>query len=155
MSRQQHYEDDDHEAQYVAGAAGAAGTAGQRDSYYDQDYESRRDYDPRQSGRSDGYYQEYEDGRYSQQGGYYEGSDVGNDSAYYNQQRGTYTSEDSRADYYRQDAYADDYPDAYPAGVDPYGIILFPKSFSDSRWSTLPRYTTWRLRSERQTQWFV
>lgn len=115
MAGEQYYQDDDHEAQYAAG---------QNDAYYDQEHESRRDYDPHQSGRSDGYYQEYEDGHYSQQGGHYEGSDVGNDSAYYNQQRGTYASEDSRADYYRQDAYADDYPDAYPAGVDPYGIIL-------------------------------
>ena len=110
MSRQQHYQDDDPEAQYAAG---------QHDSYYEQDYDSRRDYDPRLSARSDGQYAEYEDGRYSQQDGYYEGSDVGD--GYYNQQRGTYASEDSRADYYRQDAYADDYPDAYPAGVDPYG----------------------------------
>jgi hypothetical protein len=118
MSRQQHYDDDDDEVRHTPGAT--AGTAGQHEPY-DQDYESRRDYDSRQSG----YYQEYEDGRYSQQGGYYEGSDVGNDSAYYNQQRGTYGSEDSRADYYRQDVYADDYPDAYPAGVDPYGIFSF------------------------------
>src|SRR5438552_1921091 len=111
MSRQQHYQDDDHEGQYPPG---------QYDTYYDQEYESQSQIDPRQSGRSDGYYQDYEDGQYSQQGGYYEGSDVG-DSAYYNQQRVTYNSEDSRADYYRQDAYTDDYPDAYPAGVDPYG----------------------------------
>ena len=115
MSRQQHYQDEDHEAQYAAD---------QQDPYHDQEYESRReDFDPRQSGRSDGYYEEYDDGRYSQQGGHYEGSDVG-DAAYYNQQRGTYNSEDSRADYYRQDAYADEYPDAYPAGVDSYGILF-------------------------------
>jgi hypothetical protein len=115
MSRQQHYPEEDHEAQYATGP---------QDAYYDQEYDPRReDFDPRHSGRSDGYYQEYDDGRYSQQGGYYEGSDVG-DGAYYNQQRGTYNSEDSRADYYRQDAYADEYPDAYPAGVDQYGIHL-------------------------------
>ena len=122
MSRQQHYHDDDQEAQYAAG---------QQDTYYDHEYDQRRDYDPRQSGRSDGYYQDYEEGRYSQQGGYYEGSDVGEGGAYYNQQRGTYTSEDSRADYYRQDAYADEYPDAYPAGVDPYGTspLLTPSPF--------------------------
>jgi len=112
MSRQQNYQDDDQEAQY---------TAGQHDSYYEQDYDSRRDYDPRQSARSDGPYAEYDEGRYSQQDGYYEGSEVGGEG-YYNQQRGTYASEDSRADYYRQDGYADDYPDAYPAGVDPYSI---------------------------------
>ena len=114
MSRPVHTQEDDPEAQYAAG---------QHDSYYEQDYDSnsRRDYAPRQSGRSDGQYADYEDGRYSQQGGYYEGSDVGEDR-YYNQQRGTYTSEDSRAEYYRNDAYADEYPDAYPAGVDPYGM---------------------------------
>jgi hypothetical protein len=120
MSRQQNYQDDDHEAQYPAGQG-----QGQHDSsYYDQEYDARQDYDPRQSGRSDQYYQDDQDGRYSQQGGqYYEGSDVGADG-YYNQQRATYNSEDSRADYYRQDAYADDYPDAYPAGVD--GPFPFP-----------------------------
>ena len=108
MSRQQHYPDDDHEAQYAAGP---------NDPYYDQEYDAQRDYDNQQTGRSDGY---YDDGRYSQQGGYYEGSEAG-DGGYYNRNRGTYNSEDSRADYYRQDAYADEYPDAYPAGVDPYG----------------------------------
>jgi hypothetical protein len=113
MSRQQHYQDEDHEAQLPPG---------QHESYYEQDYDPRRDYDPRQSGRSDGQYQDYEDGHYSQNGQYYEGSEVGD--GYYNQQRGTYASEDSRADYYRQDAYADDYPDAYPAGVDPYGTDM-------------------------------
>ena len=124
MSRQQNYQDDDHEAQYHAGQG-----QGQQDpSYYDHEYDSRQDYDPRQSGRSDGYYQEYDDPRYSQQGGqYYEGSDVGADG-YYDQQRATYNSEDSRADQYRQDAYADDYPDAYPAGVEPYGTIPFISS---------------------------
>jgi 1,3-beta-glucan synthase len=119
MSRQQQYQDEDHEGQYPAGQS-------QHDSYYEQDYDSRRDYDPRHSGRSDGQYQDYDDGHYSQQGQYYEGSDVG--EGHYNQQRGTYTSEDSRADHYRQDAYADDYPDAYPAGVDPYGTRPLPTS---------------------------
>lgn len=113
MSRQQHYQDEDQEAQYAAG---------QHDSYYEQDYDSRRDYDPRQSARSEGQYADYDEARYSQQDGYYEGSEVGD--GYYNQQRGTYASEDSRADYYRQEAYADDYPDAYPAGVDPYGASV-------------------------------
>lgn len=113
MSRQQHYPEDDQEAQYAPG---------QHESYYDQEYD-QRGYDPRHSGRSDGYHQYYDDGRYSQQEGYYEGSDGG--EGYYNHQRGTYNSEESRADYYRQDAYADDYPDAYPAGVDPYGLFTF------------------------------
>jgi hypothetical protein len=130
MSRPQHYQDDDQEAQYAAG---------QHDSYYEQDYDSRRDYDPRQSGRSDGQYGEYDEGRYSQQGGYYEGSDVGDDR-YYNQQRGTYASEDSRADYYRNDAYADEYPDAYPAGVEPYGMSC-NDNVNSSRSTILSRTT--------------
>ena len=115
MSRQQHYADEDPEAHYPAGQQ-------PHDSYYEQDYDARRDYDPRQSGRSDGQYQDYDDGNYSRHGDqYYEGSEVG-EGYYHNGQRDTYNSQDSRADYYRQDAYADDYPDAYPAGVDPaYG----------------------------------
>jgi len=124
MSRQQ-YPEDDNEAQYAAG---------QHDSYYDQEY------DPRQS-RSDAHYQDYDE-NYSQQGGYYEGSEVG--EGHYNQQRGTYNSEDSRADYYRQDAY-DEYPDAYPA--DQYGK-QFPPCHTDNtlisrRTTILPRATSY------------
>jgi len=114
MSRQQHYQDDDPEAAY-------SGT-GQHDSYYDQEYDSRQN-EQRQSARSEGQYQDYDEAeRYSQNGQYYEGDDD-----YYNQRRETYNSEDSRGDYssrgdyYHQDSYADDYPESYPAGVDPYG----------------------------------
>ena len=119
MSRQQQYHDDDQEAQYAAGQQQPPPPPAEG-PYYDQEYDQRQDYDPRQSGRSDGYYQDYEEGRYSQQGGYYEGSDVGEGGAYYAQQREDYASSKTRAPtttarILRRPVY----PDAYPAGVDP------------------------------------